>query len=418
MALIKDFIQTELGVLPIDWDVKSCSEISSPVRGGSPRPAGDPRYFNGAYIPWLTVASLTNIPESQIVVYETNACLTELGSKYSRTLESETVIIANSGATLGVAKILGMKCCANDGIAALLEIDNEVDPYYLVHYINTKTKYLRDVIATGNGQPNLNTRLIGNFKVPLPKTKKEQEIIANALSDADAFIESLEKLISKKWLIKKGVMQKLLAPKKDWKEVTLVELCDNKKEFFDDGDWVESEHITCSGVRLIQTGNVGVGVFLDRSDRKYINESSFQSLKCKSLQVSDLLISRLADPAGRACILPELEDDKVITSVDVTICRPLASKADRHFLVQLFSTDMWLKVVAERSGGTTHKRISRGSLGKLKFKVPTLREQQNTATILTDIDNEIFLIEKKLQKARFLKQGMMQELLTGRIRLI
>lgn len=124
--------QTEVGLIPSDWKVKTISEISNPVRGGSPRPAGDPKYFNGNFIPWLTVAALTNIPLSQIYVSETETCLTEDGSLHSRILEKETLIIANSGATLGVAKLLGIKCCANDGIAALLNFDKETNIIWFI----------------------------------------------------------------------------------------------------------------------------------------------------------------------------------------------------------------------------------------------------------------------------------------------
>src|SRR4051812_36891509 len=113
---------TYVGLFPDDWQVKKISELSIPVRGGSPRPAGDPKYFNGDFIPWLTVAALTNIPDSEIYVSKTESFLTEEGSHFSRTLERETLIIANSGATLGIAKLLNIKCCANDGIAALLDV--------------------------------------------------------------------------------------------------------------------------------------------------------------------------------------------------------------------------------------------------------------------------------------------------------
>lgn len=139
MELKPGYKQTEVGVIPEDWEVKPAHQIGTAVRGGSPRPAGDPRYFNGSYIPWLTVAALTNIPASQLVVSETTTCLTEEGSLHSRTLMPGTLIIANSGATLGVAKILGIKCCANDGIAALLNLSKNASPHYLAHFINTKT---------------------------------------------------------------------------------------------------------------------------------------------------------------------------------------------------------------------------------------------------------------------------------------
>lgn len=145
--------QTEVWVIPEDWSHTPIDQFATPVRGGSPCPAGDSRYFNGSFIPWLTVASLTNISDSQLVVSETSTCLTDEGELHSRTLNAGTLIIANSGATLGVAKILGMRCCANDGIAALLNLDMNVSARYIAHFINTKISYLRDVVATGNRQP-------------------------------------------------------------------------------------------------------------------------------------------------------------------------------------------------------------------------------------------------------------------------
>ena len=98
--------QSEVGVIPGDWEVACIGDIGEVVRGGSPRPAGDPKYCNGNFIPWLTVAALTNISENQLYVTETVGFLTEAGAKHSRTLESGTLIVANSGATLGIAKIL------------------------------------------------------------------------------------------------------------------------------------------------------------------------------------------------------------------------------------------------------------------------------------------------------------------------
>src|SRR5262249_43225784 len=129
-----------------------------------------------------------------------------------------------------------------------------------------------------------------------------------------------------------------------------------RKELFDDGDWIESEHITDRGVRLVQTGNIGVGVFIEKEDKKYIFQASFSSLHCKVISPGDLLISRLAEPAGRSCVLPDIGETKMITSVDVTIFRPPISVADRAFLTSVFSTIEWFRAVRDRSGGTTHKR--------------------------------------------------------------
>ena len=136
------------------------------------------------------------------------------------------------------------------------------------------------------------------------------------------------------------------------------------------------------------------------------------------MRKGDLLICRLAEPAGRACIFPDINETKVITSVDVTIFRPNREISNRIFLKNVFSTNDWFVKVYESVGGTTHKRISRGSLGKIKISLPTISEQTRIATILSDMDSGIEALEKKLEKYRQIKQGMMQNLLTGKIRLV
>jgi type I restriction enzyme S subunit len=231
-------------------------------------------------------------------------------------------------------------------------------------------------------------------------------------------LAKLEQLIAKKKAIKQGAMQELLKPKEGWEVKTILELADSKKELFDDGDWIESEHITNEGVRLIQTGNIGVGHYVEKENKKFIYEKSFEKLNCKALREGDLLICRLAEPAGRACIMPKLPYNKVVTSVDVTIFRPRKEVTNRNYLKQVFSTSEWFQKVMESVGGTTHKRISRGALGRIPLKLPSIQEQTRIATILSEMDEEIAELENKKAKVGELKQGMMQELLTGKTRLI
>ena len=259
----------------------------------------------------------------------------------------------------------------------------------------------------------------------MPPTGEEQCGIASALTDADALIDSLEQLLTKKRQIKQGAMQELLTGKRRlpgfkgvWNETRLFDLAERKKDLFDDGDWIESEYIRTEGIRLIQTGNIGIGSFQEKHEKKYIDDDSFDLLKCKELKVGDLLICRLADPAGRACVLPDIGEDRVVTSVDVTIFRPPSTLASREFLAQVFSTPEWFRAVSDLSGGTTHKRIARGALGRMSILLPSPSEQQAIAQVLSDMDTDLFAIEARLTKARALKQAMAQALLTGRIRLL
>lgn len=204
----------------------------------------------------------------------------------------------------------------------------------------------------------------------------------------------------------------------DWDVRRVIDIAENKKIRFDDGDWVESEHITDKGFRLIQTGNIGVGIYIEKEAKKYIYKNSFEKLKCKELIVGDVLICRLAEPAGRACILPELGEEKVITSVDVSIFRPNLDNFNRCYLVQFFSTPKWFELVTEQVGGTTHKRIARGALGKIPVAIPSsVEEQRLIAEALSDADALIEALDQLIAKKRQIKQGAMQELLTGKQRL-
>lgn len=404
--------QTEIGVIPKDWEVVKINSISMPVRGGSPRPAGSPLYFNGNFIPWLTVASLTNISPSKIYVESTETMLTELGSNYSRKLQKDTLIISNSGATLGVAKLLGIECCANDGIAALLDL--KMNNKFLVYYINSLTDHLRNNVATGNGQPNLNTDLIGNLQIPFPPLP-EQEAIASALSDADAWIESLEQLIAKKRLIKQGAMQTLLTPKDDWEVKKLGEVA----------------IVTGAGVdKKIIDGEKSVILlnYLDvyRRDYIYKDELSHQvtapNIKIEQCDIrkGDILItpsSELSNDIGITALAME-NMPNVVYSYHLYRIRFL-EEIDWRFRLYLFKNRFFLNQ-AEKFAEGSGKRyvISLSKLREFDIAYPkSLSEQERIARILSDMDAELEALEQQLHKARQIKQGMMQELLTGKIRL-
>lgn len=212
-------------------------------------------------------------------------------------------------------------------------------------------------------------------------------------------------------------MREKVKQPKDWRLLSIASLADNNKELFDDGDWVEAEYLTESGIRLIQTGNIGEGTFVDKDKKKYISEQSFTKLKCKELTVGDILICRLADPAGRACILPNIGEEKMITSVDVSIFRPKLDYVDRGFLVASMSTSNWFNEIRERCGGSTRTRIARSELGKMKIPLPPLPEQKAIAKVLHTADAAIHTIEKLIAQKELRKKWLMQQLLTGKKRL-
>jgi len=197
----------------------------------------------------------------------------------------------------------------------------------------------------------------------------------------------------------------------NWRPFQLRDLADKSKEnSFTDGDWIEAPYIEAEGIRLIQTGNVGIGEFLD-SNKKYISSKTFRVLSCKEVVPGDVLICRLADPIGRACIVPP-ECSTSITSVDVTIFRIDEERFEKRYVVYSINTDDFLGRCIEKSGGTTRQRISRSNLGSLELFLPDLPLQRKIALILTTIDNLIEKTEALIEKYQSIKQGMMHDLFT------
>jgi type I restriction enzyme S subunit len=164
---------TNFPVLPSTWTWASIDQLSNVVRGASPRPAGDPRYFGGS-IPWITVGPITADKKPYLTaVPET---VTEEGKERSRYIEPDTLLLTNSGATLGVPKITLIGGCINDGVAALLDVGQPLK-LYLLYFLHTRTAQLRGV-NQGAAQPNLNTSIIKAINVPLPPQQEQERIVA------------------------------------------------------------------------------------------------------------------------------------------------------------------------------------------------------------------------------------------------
>lgn len=417
--------QAEVGILPGNWDVKKIEQIGVVVRGGSPRPAGDPRYFNGKYIPWLTVAALTNIPEHQLEVNNTFSSLTEEGAKRSRTLEPGTIIIANSGATLGVAKILGLKCCANDGIAAILELE-EGDKHFICQYINTQTKRLREIVATGNGQPNLNTTLIKNIFVPFPPIE-EQQAIAKALGDMDGLLAALERLIAKKRAVKTAVMQQLLTGQKrlpGFNGRWLTRTFDECFSFLPTGSNARRELSDNGEVGYIHYGDIHTQWSLvldcDKETLPFIDSNKVKNLSF--LQDGDLVIvdaSEDYEGVGYSVEVKNVRGRKIVAGLHTLLLR-----ADKHILADGFKAYITsirpVKIALQKiATGISVYGISKTNLRNVDILLPpTIEEQKAIANVLSDMDAEIAALEARRAKTQAIKQGMMQELLTGGTRLL
>lgn len=194
------------GELPKGWEPKKVSELCDVVRGGSPRPAGDPKFYNGN-IPFLKVADLTN--DNSVYLHSYEFTIKESGLQKTRKIYPETLLLTNSGATLGVPKICMIEATMNDGIAAFLNLDKRSN-LYLYYYWESKTQQLRN-INQGAAQPNLNTDIIKNYIVPYGSFEQQSEVvkaIESRLSVCEKIEETIESSLQQAEALRLSIIKK------------------------------------------------------------------------------------------------------------------------------------------------------------------------------------------------------------------
>lgn len=194
------------GKLPKGWGWKKISELCNVVRGGSPRPAGDIRFYNGN-IPFLKVKDVTKDSKMYLTTYEHS--IKEAGLHKTRRISPHTLLLSNSGATLGVPKICMIEATMNDGIAAFLNLDKRSNTYLYFFWLS-KTKELRN-IDMGAAQPNLNTDIIKNYDIPYCSFDEQHLVvqeIENRLSVADKMGESIWESLQKAEALRQSILKK------------------------------------------------------------------------------------------------------------------------------------------------------------------------------------------------------------------
>jgi type I restriction enzyme, S subunit len=160
--------------LPEKWEWVRLGKITNIVRGGSPRPAGDPEFYDGD-IPFLKVADLTATDEMYLKT--STYSIKEAGLRKTRLVPPDTLMLTNSGATLGIPKICTFETTFNDGIAAFIYMDKNLDKPFFYYVLSSRTQWFLDVASRGQGQPNLNTDIIGETPVALPPLAEQRRIV-------------------------------------------------------------------------------------------------------------------------------------------------------------------------------------------------------------------------------------------------
>lgn len=436
MAEIKaGYKQTDIGLIPEDWGVKSISSLCEIVSGGTPSTANPAFWFKGD-IPWCTPSDITST--SGKYLHKTDRNITSLGlSKSTANLLPEGSLLLCSRATIGEVKIAKTKIATNQGFKSLIcrSVDNEF-MYYKV--LTLKDKLLQ--FSIGSTFLEFSKKDIARLHIIVPKLE-EQKAIAAALSDVDGLIESLEQLIAKKRDMKTAAMQQLLTGQKrlpgfevlsgykqtdivvipeDWGVITFNKLADPNDPYSITGgpfgSNLQSRDYTPKGIRIIQLQNIGDGIFYDDYEI-FTSIDKANELRSCNVYPGDIILSKMGDPVARATLVPKANARYLMCSDGIRLNVDRRRNSELYTFYYINSLQ-FRKAAEAASTGSTRKRIGLSELKKLPVIIPKLEEQTAIATILSDMDTEIDGLEQRLEKARSLKTGMMQELLTGKTRLI
>ena len=264
---------------------------------------------------------------------------------------------------------------------------------YLGYYLNSNA-YHHQLLPLMQGIKvlSLSRSNIQKTSVSYPIAVKEQQLIAYYFSQLDNLITLHQRKCSLLFSPFQAFISMMFTTSTfSWEQRKLASLC----EKFTDGDWIESKDQSDFGVRLVQTGNVGVAEYLDKTNnKKWISEDTFDRLHCEEVLPGDILISRLPEPAGRACIVPLL-GTKMITAVDCTIVRTAPDMSNK-FLVQYLSSQAYFDDVNTCLAGGTRQRISRGNLANSNVPIPVKKSEQDAIGMFFGyLDNLITLHQRK-----------------------
>lgn len=416
--------KTEIGALPSDWSVvtllnclcgKPSYGINAPAIAYSPQ---KPRYIR-----------ITDITEAGTYSKSSPASVEgiDIGRYY---LKENDIVLARTGASVGKSYLYqkddGNLVYAGFLIKASIN-DIVADARYVFACLHTQ-RYWQwvNTISVRSGQPGINGEEYSAYLLPLPP-RPEQAAIAGTLSDVDNLISSLQKLIEKKKAMKQGAMQELLTGKKrlpgfygEWKREELPELLQEQNgiKIGPFGSQLKKEYLIDIGeFKVYGQENVYEKDF--RLGTRYIPKERYLKLKSCELLPGDFVISSMGT-VGKCAIVPQNIQIGIMDSHLIRL-KFNCKKIIPQYMLQLFSDefDFLYNQIEKLSVGGIMDGLSTKIVQSLNVFYPVnIDEQKAICAILNDMDGEIAQLEKKLAKYQQIKQGMMQELLTGRIRLI
>ena len=428
---------TPIGKIPVDWEVKKLIDTASNEKysftGG---PFGSDLKENTYTDYGVRIIQLQNIGDGRFLDdYKIFTSEEKANQLKNCNIYPGDIIIAKMADPVARACIIPdvdkRYLMASDGIR--LSVNKEkYDVKFMLYAINSPNfRNNAENHSTGSTRLRIGLTELKNLLIAIPPLK-DQKKIADILKTVDKAIEKADQIIEKTKEVKKALMQKLLTRgighknfKKTeigeipvaWKVKKLIDTANNERYSFTGGpfgsDLKESSY-TDRGVRIIQLQNIGDGIFLD--DYKiFTSEEKANQLRNCNIFPGDIMIAKMADPVARACIIPNM-DKRYLMASDGIRLSVNKSEYDVKFILYAINSHRFRKNAVKHSTGTTRLRIGLTDLKNMPIEIPPLEEQKQIAKILSTVDQEIEKEVSHKEQFESFKKGLMQVLLTGKIR--
>ena len=403
------FKDSPLGPIPQDWEVKTIAEFGQVVTGSTP-PRGDKDNWNGDF-PWISAQDFGGK-----YIRESVENISEKGKKFCRLLPADSVLVTCI-ASIGLNAIVKIECATNQQINAVICEKGSPDFLYYTMEFN-KARFL--TLAGQTAVPIINKGQFETFTVPYPPLE-EQQRIAEALGEVDKLIESLDEQIEKKRLIAKGVAHDLLSAKKrlpgfkgEWKNVRLGDIGEIIRGVSYSPNNAHSSFVDGT-IKLLRANNVQEGRIIF-NDLVYV-DSQCVSQEQRMLR-GDILICAAngsKELVGKAASIDY--DFETTFGAFMMVLRP-NSEITGRFLKHYFVSHQYRNQLDDVLTGSAINNLNGKAVCKFTVALPlSLAEQQAIADLLSEQDAAIAALEAKREKYARIKEGMMRDLLTGKVRI-
>jgi len=388
------------------WRRIRLGDVAAIARGGSPRPIQEYLTSSPDGINWIKIG---DVKPGEKYITGTQERIIEEGRSRSRDVHAGDLILSNS-MSYGRPYILKIDGCIHDGWLVIQRYERDFEQEYLFYALSSFDTFNQyRAMSAGSGVQNLSKDKVANVVIYAPN-RNEQAAIARSLDDADCLIRSLEELVIKTRGVREGVAQALLSgtvrlPRygDPWSRVELQ-------------DALAFCTATVPIDSIVQTEYVGTeNMIKDRGGIAYYDKRLAYE-KVREYQPRDILVSNIR-PYLRKIWFANRRGG---CSNDVLVFRSVdESMFDSSFLFHVLSRSEFFSYATNNSTGTKMPRGDKEAIRRYLFLAPSnVDEQRAIAQTLTTIDEEIAVLERKLEKYKQIRQGMMRELLTGRIRLV